>query len=349
MKLSIIIPCFNTVETIKKNLISIINQIGHFDVEIIVVDDGSTDGTFEWLQETIKHYSFIKCFKQENQGSGAARNLGISKASGDYYWFVDADDELVDNAIDTIFSVLKDNPRKELFIFGYSIVENGKRRSKTFEPRNFEGEYVRNKYQLFFDSRLPLAIQGAPWNKIFKADVIKTNNISYPNFKRHQDEGFISSYVSYTKNVMFIDKTIYIHFANNYRNTLKKFSHNYYENVKQLFEFAINVYSSWNLENFVLLNGVRAQYLYNTIKCCDMAYLNKDKESINKMLIESNTNAKIDYKEAYKLFPKRKIDEIKTIYTLLSKAKYNRIYAHFKWRVFVQRYLRGLFLKIRKS
>ena len=93
ISLSTIIPVYNRVHLIDRTLASIINQ----DIEIIVVNDGSTDGTAECLA---KYGDRIIVLHQKNKGPGAARNLGIAQATGDYILFLDSDDLWFDWSLD---------------------------------------------------------------------------------------------------------------------------------------------------------------------------------------------------------------------------------------------------------
>ena len=102
-KISIIVPVFNSEKTIERCLTSLINQ-SYFDIEIIVVDDGSTDRTARLIEKIAEKTSLVKYFYQENSGVSAARNLGISKSNGEYIMFVDSDDCLERNACELLIS-----------------------------------------------------------------------------------------------------------------------------------------------------------------------------------------------------------------------------------------------------
>lgn len=91
MKVSIIIPVYNTEKFLIECLESLVNQT-LASKEIIIVDDGSTDNSYKILKEYSERYKFVKVFKKENGGQSSARNLGLSKASGEYIMFVDSDD-----------------------------------------------------------------------------------------------------------------------------------------------------------------------------------------------------------------------------------------------------------------
>jgi len=105
--ISVIMPTYNRVNTLPRSLRSIINQNRH-DIEVIVVDDGSTDDTDEVVAHFIAESPIlIRYFYRSNGGCASARNMGIKSASGEIISFLDSDDEFIPNAIDTLAAVLE--------------------------------------------------------------------------------------------------------------------------------------------------------------------------------------------------------------------------------------------------
>ena len=107
-KVSVIIPVYNAEKYIDKCVSSIANQTME-DIEIIAVNDGSTDNTINMLDRISEQYKDkIKVFNKENGGAGSARNLGLDKASGEFIKFVDADDYLDVNVLEKMYSIAKE-------------------------------------------------------------------------------------------------------------------------------------------------------------------------------------------------------------------------------------------------
>ena len=96
MKISIIIPVYNAGGFLKECLDSVISQT-IMKKELLCIDDGSTDNSFEILQQYQKKYSYIRVFRQKNKGAGEARNIGLKEATGKYVCFLDADDFYLDS------------------------------------------------------------------------------------------------------------------------------------------------------------------------------------------------------------------------------------------------------------
>lgn len=124
-EVSVIIPCFNSSETIEAAVGSILEQTGT-RIEIVIVDDGSTDGTEILLKDYVER-GLVTYLRQENKGPAAARNLGIRNAKGEYICFLDADDTIQVNSIQDRLAVYKKYTGLGLLFTDYKkvICKNG--------------------------------------------------------------------------------------------------------------------------------------------------------------------------------------------------------------------------------
>lgn len=116
--LSIVIPVYNLERYLKKCLDSVIIQNSE-EVEILLLDDGSTDGSGQICDEYARRYDNIKVYHKENEGLSATRNLGIRRAEGEYILFLDGDDFLTPNAVRNIINELKSGLRADVLIGRY--------------------------------------------------------------------------------------------------------------------------------------------------------------------------------------------------------------------------------------
>ncbi|MBQ6198625.1 MAG: glycosyltransferase [Bacteroidales bacterium] len=109
MRLSVIMPVYNAQNTLERTLRSISSQLSR-DVELVIVDDGSTDSTPDILSRFAdENPAACQVIRQENAGAAAARNAAINNASGDYLAFIDADDRVPDNALERILKATENN------------------------------------------------------------------------------------------------------------------------------------------------------------------------------------------------------------------------------------------------
>jgi glycosyltransferase involved in cell wall biosynthesis len=133
---SVVIPTYNTSNFLIKAIQSVINQT-YKNWELIIVDDGSTDQTRQIVEEFQKKDSRIKYFFQNNKGQGAARNLGIKNASGNYIAFLDSDDEFFENKLERVISYFEKD-KNIGFIYTDAIIIGDylykKRRSEIVTP-----------------------------------------------------------------------------------------------------------------------------------------------------------------------------------------------------------------------
>ena len=111
---SVIIPVYNTADYIKQTVESICNQTLR-NIEILLINDGSTDNSLDIMQEMSTIDSRIKVFSQHNQGPSVSRNVGINNAKGQYIYFMDSDDLLESNTLETCYNEC----RKDLLDFVY--------------------------------------------------------------------------------------------------------------------------------------------------------------------------------------------------------------------------------------
>ena len=119
MTFSVIIPCYNCAETLEATVKSVCAS-GLIDYEILLIDDGSTDGTAELCDSLCAYDPAIRCIHQENAGVSAARNCGIREAQGDYLWFVDADDTVdAGSLVRAVEIAIHQHP--DMLLFGMSF------------------------------------------------------------------------------------------------------------------------------------------------------------------------------------------------------------------------------------
>ena len=122
-KVSIIIPVFNVEKYLIECLDSAINQT-YLEKEIIIIDDGSTDGTVEIISNYQEQHPQILAIRTENRGQSAARNTGLEIASGDFIIFLDGDDWIEKNTIELCLKTIQEN-EVDLVMFNASAFADG--------------------------------------------------------------------------------------------------------------------------------------------------------------------------------------------------------------------------------
>ena len=195
--ISIIIPIYNAEKYLKECIDSLVNQTKK-ELEFILVNDGSTDST----EEIIKSYKDkrIKYFKNKNQGIGKTRNFGIEKATGKYIMFLDSDDYLELTACEELYEKAeKDNLDLVVCDF-YKLYENGTREDISLP--SFKNTTLKKTPELLTDINL------APWNKIYKRDLIVKNNIKFVEDLKYEDTPFVAECFDRAKKIGKVDSKL---------------------------------------------------------------------------------------------------------------------------------------------
>lgn len=166
---SIVVPCYNAERTIESCLDSLLSQ-GFQGLEIICVNDGSKDKTADILDSYRLRYPEVVVVNQENSGAWSARLSGIQKAKGDYIMFLDSDDVAVPGFIVKMYE-LASSINCDLAVCGFNRVDIGTGKLMSAEFCKPLGSFSLKK-----DPGRLLQINPAPWNKIYKASLLKHSN-----------------------------------------------------------------------------------------------------------------------------------------------------------------------------
>lgn len=199
--ISVIIPVYNAEKYLDECIQSVIKQKER-NIEIIIIDDGSTDNSYNVCSKYQKKDNRIKIYKQKNAGVSSARNLGIKKSIGKYLYFMDADD-IIQTNIFTDFLKLKIN-ENSLYVFGWekyyknSIIEKNDKISL---------KVLNNlKEVLLLDSQISCFL----FNKIYLRKIIIDNNIFFDeNIHYCEDMKFNYIYINYIKSFSYNNKIYY--------------------------------------------------------------------------------------------------------------------------------------------
>lgn len=201
--ISIIIPCFNAEKTLEKCLKSVVQQ-SYANLEIIIIDDGSTDETSLIYNKFQSNDERILVLKQQNSGVSKARNTGVQAATGDYICFVDSDDWAELNYCSELYSLLVgENADISIVEASYEDENGNVLCSKPIsDEKIFDGN--RALVLLLEDQE----IQSHPWGKLFKADLLK--NVHFPeNLKCFEDYSTLFKIFNKAVKVVKSNKKLY--------------------------------------------------------------------------------------------------------------------------------------------
>jgi len=255
MKLSIIIPVYNTEKYLKKCIDSILNQ-SFSDYELLLINDGSTDDSGKICDEYSKIDNRIKVLHKKNGGVSSARNTGIENASGEWVTFIDSDDWInhgyIENLVnDTYLNV-------DLIIHGTVDKMN---------KNHINGIFNSSEYNYVFNN-LKLSYNGYPFSKLFKNHIIKTNNIKFiEHVNLCEDTLFLIEYLSYSTKIKHRSKCLYNYNETNdslSRRSLYSYKSNYlgFKTINSLLKNNLNIDK---LKEYPFLTNTYIGFLYRAI------------------------------------------------------------------------------------
>lgn len=194
--ISIIVPVYNSEQYLRTCLDSLINQTLK-KIEIICVNDGSTDNSRKILTEYADKDKRIKIIDKKNGGLSSARNVGIQNATAGYIGFLDSDDWVIP---ETYEMALRHIDETDIVIYGTEVIGN-----YLLEKRNSDHQYYRIKYsgRIELTDEIRENIDVSAWNKLYRIDIIKTNEIQFPEGKLYEDYCFFWKYIAICKTAFF--------------------------------------------------------------------------------------------------------------------------------------------------
>ncbi|MBS4759487.1 MAG: glycosyltransferase family 2 protein [Clostridium sp.] len=211
-KISIVIPVYNAEQYLRECLDSVINQTFK-DIEIICVNDGSTDNSLSILEEYAQKDKRIKILNKENEGVHTAKNLGIDEAKSDYTIFLDADDffdlrmfeKLYNKALETGCEIVAceaynfDNETKKISKHNSLLKDNLPQQKEIFSWKDLKNLNI---------------INPSSWNKIIKTDFLKKTGLRFCNFGLYEDYAFFYSLYAYAVSITYIEDSL-VYYRNN--------------------------------------------------------------------------------------------------------------------------------------
>ena len=201
--ISVIVPAYNIADYVERGINSVRNQT-YRNLEIIVVDDGSTDGTGELCDRIAYEDVRVQVIHKENSGPAEARNVGIARAKGTYIGFVDGDDWIDPDMYEKMLSALKEQ-HADIAICRYRQVYKDHTEDQSVDRAVlFEGQEA---LQFYVQETKEYDIQNAAWNKLYRKEILA--NISFPVGKWYEDIMFATMVLSRADRCIYLDTACY--------------------------------------------------------------------------------------------------------------------------------------------
>jgi glycosyltransferase involved in cell wall biosynthesis len=249
--ISVIVPVYNVEKYVGRCLTSIINQ-SYTNLEIIVVNDGSTDNSLSVCEEFAAQDSRINLITQDNKGLSGARNTGLRHYTGEYVTFVDSDDWIHRNMIEYLYHVLIRND-SEMSLCGSLRVSDGIIQDKQYKELEETIYSPETFMSLFLSERFT-----ACWSRLFRRDVI--SGFEFPEGLNCEDYIYMYEAIRrIQKRVTFVDIPLYYYYCNrpdsivNDSFGIKKFDQ--YYSAKRLFDLVCEYTPQYKKQSLTRLAG----------------------------------------------------------------------------------------------
>ena len=201
LKISVIIPAYNAEKYLTEALDSVVSQtMSDSDYEIIIVNDGSSDHTADILEKYKNLYSNITVINKENGGPSSARNAGLDIASGEYIYFFDADDLLINNSLEALYQCAEEK-NADLVIGKYNVLTP----YKLSPVRTLDNLVCLDNIDKYNTDILQTF---ALWNKLFRLDLIKQYHLNFKSVSYSEDGLFVMDYVLHCTNITGLDQAL---------------------------------------------------------------------------------------------------------------------------------------------
>ncbi len=257
-KVSVVIPVHNAEKYLQACLNSIRFQT-FSDIEIIAVNDGSTDNSLAILQENSLLDERIVIINQECRYAGNARNTGMNVATGEYILFLDADDFFECSMIEKIYEKIK-STCSDICLFKCKTLDDvsGKINKRDLELKM---EYVPDT-EVFSSEDIPEFIfnftTGAPWNKLFRTDFVRKNGLEFQGTHHYNDFYFSYSALSIAKRICYVNDELVTYRINNNNSLQSNMKHD-------PIEFSV---ATLGLKRFLVDRGIYQEFKKSYINRC---------------------------------------------------------------------------------
>lgn len=261
-KVSVILPVYNVGKYLRQSLDSLINQTLR-EIEIICVDDGSTDDSYEILEEYKQKDSRIKVIHKENKGTGAARNDGLRLAQGECIGFVDPDDWVKPEMYEKLYNLIKEKNLDIVMCMpdGYDEKNAVNTPFPYFVDANFEN---------IIDDRIfnwrdlsPFSYPMCVWNKLYTKELFDKNNIDFAEGLDFEDHKVIFGTLLTAKRMFFIREKLYVYRFNREGSVLTDNNRRLIDHIK-IFDIVENLMKKTNTYN-ILRNDFLTYKIHNLL------------------------------------------------------------------------------------
>lgn len=274
MRVSVILPVYNGEKYLQETISSILGQ-RLTDLEVLAIDDGSTDGTAKILRRCAETDSRVRVFTQKNGGPAKARNLGIREARGEYLCFMDADDLIAPGMLEDMWNMAHSGDM-DCVACGYVMDTDG--HEKVFSFPDFAGPA--EQFRAHFTDMLRDQLMYVVWNKLYRTALVRERGASFPDYLSGEDRLFNFQVYPYIERFGFISTPFYRYFLRGEQTLANRYVENRFDSVLACYrglascceEMALCKEETRRVVNFSLIKGVVSCFTQLSARGCPMGW-----------------------------------------------------------------------------
>ncbi len=269
--ISVLMPAYNVEKYIAMAIDSVLSQTWS-DFELILINDGSTDGTGEIIEKYQTMDSRIRVYHTENRGIASARNLAVSYARGEYITFIDSDDAVKEDYLECLYENAVKFDADVVFSSYYRYVEEEKKYyfivlEQGYEEKMFTGQEVYQNYYNFVNG-YNVALVVA-WGKLFRREIL--TKLYFPNAKLHEDSFTIYKAYLLSEKIIYVNKHLYMYRQRENSIMSSNWSRKRLRDTIEQHEERISLLSVMGIE---ITEDNKADYIATLRKCLRIALIN---------------------------------------------------------------------------
>lgn len=290
MKFSILVPVYNVEKYLEQCVDSLLDQTYKGEYEIILVDDGSTDSSGEICDKYAKtNPDKIKVVHKKNEGLVSARQAGIEVASGEYSLFVDSDDFVENNLMETVNDCIDRNDNPDMVIYSFRYYSNGRTTERKSTLASEEKVFTKDNKKELYEALISTTFITSLWTKAIKTEILKKDPTDYRLFydKNMAEDWFRSIHlITSAQKIIYINIPLY-----NYRTNEESISRSFRpetiekKNILYVYDRFIEYLPKWNMDTEEYHQKLNARWLNETMYIFSKYYENvmaSEKKSVLK-------------------------------------------------------------------
>lgn len=255
---SLIIPIYNVKKFLRQGIELVLQQT-YSDYELLLVDDGSTDGCAEICDEYAAQYDFIRVFHKPNGGLGSARNCGFDNAKGEYVYIYDVDDRIAPDLLEKCVKTIE-RENVDLLVFGFNVVDVADGNAETqvaFTPQRVGSNNELRDLWLDNFVFVPHG-NGFVWNKFYRRSFLDKCHLRNADLRIQQDEEFNLRVYRHVESLYISSEVLYTYYIYPKGNNRARFIPNRFDIYKAVYSAFRDLQHYWRIEDPRL-----DTYLYN--------------------------------------------------------------------------------------